>query len=178
MAPRAASKVEVPEWLRTHYALVDEARLDEYMEDFSDDAELRFGAEPVLRGKEAIRARFAAGHATRKAHHDYHNVWEAGDTTIVEFDAVYTFPDGATVSASALVIIERSGRVDRGVARLHGSDAVSALSRGSEPVLVPQNIVLLFADVSGTGCATSQCSTILPSSKRKMSTTATPGSPG
>jgi ketosteroid isomerase-like protein len=111
MAPRAASKVEVPEWLRRHYELVDGARLDEYMEDFADDAELRFGADPVVSGKEAIRARLAAGHAARRSHHDYRNVWEAGDTTIVEFDALYTFPDGDTVSTSALVIIERAGEL-------------------------------------------------------------------
>ncbi len=111
MAPRAAANVEVPEWLRKHYVLVDAAALDEYIEDFSDDAELRFGADPVVRGKDAIRARFAAGHAARRAHHDYRNVWEADDTTIVEFDAIYTFPEGDTVSATALVIIERPGEL-------------------------------------------------------------------
>jgi hypothetical protein len=36
-----------------------------------------------------------------------------------------------------------------------------------------QNIVLAFLEVAGTGCSTSQCSTILPSaSKRKISTPA------
>jgi ketosteroid isomerase-like protein len=109
MAPDAAAKVEVPEWLRRHYELVDAAALDEYIEDFSDDARLRFGADPVVTGKEAIRARFAGGHAARRTHHEYRNVWEAGSTTIVEFDARYTFPDGETVSANALVIIEREG---------------------------------------------------------------------
>ena len=42
----------------------------------------------------------------------------------------------------------------------------------------PQNIVLLFAGFSGTGCTTSQCSTILPSSSLKMSTIALPRVPG
>ena len=41
-----------------------------------------------------------------------------------------------------------------------------------------QNIPLLFAGFSGIGCTTSQCSTILPFSSRKMSTMATPRSPG
>ena len=107
MTPGGATKVEVPEWLRTHYELVDAGALDEYMEDFADDAELRFGADPVVKGKEAIRARLAAGHAARRAQHDYHNVWEADGTTIVEFDARYTFPDGST----------RTVDVQQGVAR-------------------------------------------------------------
>jgi hypothetical protein len=37
-----------------------------------------------------------------------------------------------------------------------------------------QNIVLALADVSGIGWITSQCSTTLPCSRRKMSTTASP----
>lgn len=42
-----------------------------------------------------------------------------------------------------------------------------------------QNIVLPFADVSGIGCSTSQCSTTLPSaSRRKMSIPAQSRSPG
>ncbi len=37
-----------------------------------------------------------------------------------------------------------------------------------------QNIVLALAEVSGIGWITSQCSTTLPPSSRKMSTTASP----
>src|SRR5882672_12721633 len=43
----------------------------------------------------------------------------------------------------------------------------------NEGRIVYQNIVLALLEVAGTGCSTSQCSTILPSaSKRKMSTPA------
>ncbi len=41
-----------------------------------------------------------------------------------------------------------------------------------------QNIPLVLADLAGTACITSQCSTIRPSSTRKMSTTACPRSSG
>ena len=41
-----------------------------------------------------------------------------------------------------------------------------------------QNIVLSLAAPSGMGCSTSQCSTILPFSTRKRSTTAVPRSSG
>src|SRR5271155_635753 len=44
--------------------------------------------------------------------------------------------------------------------------------------LVAQNIPLELAEVSGMFCRTSQCSTIFPSTKRKKSATASPGSPG
>src|SRR5882672_4137147 len=47
------------------------------------------------------------------------------------------------------------------------------LRLGTEDGIDDQNIVLLFLEALGTGCSTSQCSTILPSpSKRKMSTPA------
>jgi ketosteroid isomerase-like protein len=107
MPASSTSRVDVPEWLRSHYELVDAARLDEYLEDFTDDAELQFGADPPLRGKEALRERFAAGHARHALRHTFRNVWEAGETTIVEFDAVYTYPDGEVVSTAAVVIVER-----------------------------------------------------------------------
>src|SRR5437763_5958613 len=41
-----------------------------------------------------------------------------------------------------------------------------------------QNIVLSLAEVSGTSCMASQCSTIFPSWKRKRSKTATPAVAG
>ncbi len=58
-----------------------------------------------------------------------------------------------------------------------GQFRVRALSRNPgkhrELSIDDQNIVLLFLEALGTGCSTSQCSTILPStSKRKMSTPA------
>src|SRR5258705_7371240 len=47
------------------------------------------------------------------------------------------------------------------------------VSASNEGRIVYQNIVLALLEVAGTGCSTSQCSTILPSaSKRKMSTPA------
>src|SRR6185295_12659666 len=56
-----------------------------------------------------------------------------------------------------------------------GQDAETTTDRGESH----QNIVLPLADLSGTTCNTSQCSTILPpSSRRKMSMPAQSWSPG
>ena len=45
-------------------------------------------------------------------------------------------------------------------------------------ILVTQNMPLELRDFSGIGWRTSQCSTILPCSSRKISTTANPSSSG
>ena len=59
--------------------------------------------------------------------------------------------------------------------------AVAMLDAGSRPppaFWVTQNIGWSLAALSGTGCKTSQCSTTLPSSKRKKSAAAVPRSSG
>jgi len=97
----------VPDWLRRHYEAVDAARLDDYLADFADDAEIRFGAGPVVRGKEDVRAALAAGHARHAMRHEFLNVWEAGSTTIAEFSVMYTYADGRVESVPALTVLER-----------------------------------------------------------------------
>ena len=54
----------------------------------------------------------------------------------------------------------------------------SSSSNGRAAPLECQNIPLLLAGFSGISWMTSQCSTILPFSSRKMSTIATRGRPG
>src|SRR5919199_532170 len=60
--------------------------------------------------------------------------------------------------------------------------AVAALDRHVRPappaLRVTQNMGWSLAALSGTGCKTSQCSTTLPSSKRKKSAAAVPRSSG
>jgi ketosteroid isomerase-like protein len=99
----------VPDWLRRHYAAVDDARLDDYLADFADDAEIRFGAGPVVRGKADVRAALAAGHARHDMRHELLEVWESGTTTIAEFSVTYTYPDGRVETVPALTVLERPG---------------------------------------------------------------------
>jgi ketosteroid isomerase-like protein len=98
----------VPDWVRRHYLLVDAAELDRYIEDFAEDAELRFGSAPPVRGRAAIREALAAGHARHAMRHAYVNVWEQGDITIIEFEVQYTLPGDQIVTLPSLAIVRRT----------------------------------------------------------------------
>ena len=97
----------VPAWVREHYALVDAADVDRYIEDFSEDVELRFGSHPPVRGRAAVREALAAGHAAHAMAHTVVGCWESGDTTILEFDVVYAYPDGDRRRVPSVALIRR-----------------------------------------------------------------------
>jgi len=97
--------IDVPTWLRTHYELVDAGLLEEYLDDFAENVELRFGALPPVRGKDAVRAALARGHDAHAMSHEFVNVWEAGTTTIVEFAVTYTYPGGASRTTPVVTIL-------------------------------------------------------------------------
>ena len=104
----------VPQWARDHYALVDAAAVDAYIEDFDPEIELRFASSPPVRGRAAVRDALAAGHARHEMAHTFVGCWEDGDTTILEFDVVYTHPDGHTRGMPSVAILRRgaSGLID------------------------------------------------------------------
>jgi ketosteroid isomerase-like protein len=103
----SAASIEVPEWLRRHYELVDAGRLDDYRADFANDVELRFGHAPAIDGIDAVAERLAAGHARHAIAHTFEHVWQAGDTTIVEFSVTYTYPDGRAETTPVMTVLER-----------------------------------------------------------------------
>ena len=104
---------DVPHWLRDLYRLVDAGELDRYLDEhYAEEAELRFASGPLVRGRAAIRAALAHGHAAHAMRHEFRNVWQSGATTIVEFDVRYTFADGSVLDTQSLAILERAdGRV-------------------------------------------------------------------
>ena len=99
--------VDVPAWVREHYALVDAAEVDRYVTDFAPDVELRFASHPPVHGREAVRDALAAGHAEHDMAHTVINCWEVGDTTILEFDVVYTYPDGHGHAVPSVALVRR-----------------------------------------------------------------------
>jgi ketosteroid isomerase-like protein len=105
---RRPALAEVPDWVREHYALVDSGDVDRYITDFAADAELRFASHPPVHGRAAIRDALAAGHAEHDMAHTVINCWEVGATTIVEFDVVYTYPDGHSHTVPSVALIERN----------------------------------------------------------------------
>ena len=100
--------VVVPEWVREHYALVDAAALDRYIDDFAPDVELRFASNPSVRGRDAARTALAAGHAEHDMAHTVVGCWSVGDTTILEFDVVYTYRDGHSHTVPSVAIARRN----------------------------------------------------------------------
>ena len=108
-------QVSVPGWLREHYRLVDQGRLDDYCRDFTDDIEIRFGSNPPMRGLDSVRTALARGHE-RGMHHVFERVWTAGSTVIVEFTVTYTLADANEITLPVVSVIERRGEL---VSRLH-----------------------------------------------------------
>jgi hypothetical protein len=114
MTVSRAPAADVPQWVRDHYALVDAADLDAYIEDFDPQIELRFASAPSISGREAARTALARGHAEHAMAHTVINCWEVGETTILEFDVIYTYPDGRSHAAPSVALIHRgaSGLID------------------------------------------------------------------
>jgi ketosteroid isomerase-like protein len=107
-SPRPAL-ADVPTWVREHYALVDAADVDRYVESFAPDVELRFGWHPPVHGRATVRDALAAGHAEHAMAHTVINCWEVGDTTILEFDVLYSYPDGQSDLVPSVALIRRDG---------------------------------------------------------------------
>jgi ketosteroid isomerase-like protein len=105
---------DVEDWIRDLYALVDRGEVDRYLDEYyAEDARLRFASAPVVQGKPAIREALGHGHEAHDMAHTFRNVWQQGDTTIIEFDVRYTFRDGNALDTQSLAILERSedGRI-------------------------------------------------------------------
>ena len=99
---------EVLDWLRELYRQVDAADLDRYLERYADDAELRFGSAPAVKGKAAIREALAQGHQRHDMAHTFRNVWTVGQTSVCEFDVRYTSnQSGRVVEIPSLAIVHR-----------------------------------------------------------------------
>jgi hypothetical protein len=111
MSEAVQASVDVPEWLIDHYALVDAGDVDRYAADFGPDIIIRFGAQPEVRGLDAVRAALAAGHRRHTMEHTFVNVWETDGTAIIEFEVRYTFPDGAVEIVPSLAVIDHVQQV-------------------------------------------------------------------
>ena len=100
--------MSVPEWVVDMYREVDAGNLDGYIDDFAEDASLRFGSGPLIEGKSAVREALAHGHRAHGMRHQISGAWEVGETTIVEFDAQWIMPDAEIRAFPAVTIYERS----------------------------------------------------------------------
>ena len=106
-ATRRTPLAGVPAWVREHYALVDAGDVDRYVQDFAQDVELRFGSHAPVRGRAAVRDALAAGHAEHEMAHTIVGCWEVAETTILEFDVLYTYRDGGRELVPSVALIQR-----------------------------------------------------------------------
>lgn len=93
-----------------YYDAVDNLRLDEFMDRHTDDAVIRFGNNPPVQGKAAIRETIGGFWSMLNGmQHTVKNRWDVDDTTILEADVKYDLKDGRTVEVPCASILERSG---------------------------------------------------------------------
>jgi ketosteroid isomerase-like protein len=107
MTTSATEPTAVPDWVRDMYTQVDAGAVDRYIDLFDDDAELRFGSAPAVRGKETIRAALKAADSGHQLQHTLLNCWQVDDMTILEFDVNYHYDDGTSASFPAITLLRR-----------------------------------------------------------------------
>jgi hypothetical protein len=97
-------------WLSDYLADVDAMRVDEWLARHTEDVVFRFGNQPPMVGKTAVRegvSGFFSGLAGLQ--HTFVEVWDEGDATILEHVATYTRPDGLVVDIPTTGIYRRRG---------------------------------------------------------------------
>jgi ketosteroid isomerase-like protein len=103
-----SERVQVPDWLREHYARVDANDFASVLGGFSDRIEVRFGNRPPAAGREAVSQLLADVHRSfESSRHRFTNVWQQGNTTLIQFDVTYTLHDGWTVPMGTFTVLER-----------------------------------------------------------------------
>lgn len=101
---------KAPQWLRDYYDDVDNMRLEPYLDHHVDDVVVQFGNNPRAHGREQVGG--AIGHFWELIDGLEHNVvevYEAGDTTILEAVIDYTRKDGEVVSVPCTTLLRRAG---------------------------------------------------------------------
>ena len=84
---------------------IDSMEPERFAQHLSQDATMRFGNAPPVRGRDAIRDAWASFCETLDGvHHDIIEQWHAGDATIVEASVSYTRKDQSVVTVPVATI--------------------------------------------------------------------------
>jgi hypothetical protein len=96
------------------FADIDALRADEYVARLSPEVVFRFGnADPIV-GREAVKEAIEGFWTTIAGlKHNILNVWEVGDTSIVQIDVDYKRHDGKVVTVPNLDILVFDGDLVR-----------------------------------------------------------------
>jgi len=100
---------------RAFYRAVDAMDLEGFLGFVHPEATMRVANWPVVSGTENIRALVeGAWRQWRVLRHRIENVWEEGDTTIVEAMIDHTLADGRDVTTPCVTIVQwRNGKLFR-----------------------------------------------------------------
>lgn len=105
------------DWLREFYDHVDRGGLDAVAELVTDDLEFRIANSPAIRGREAVIEAERAFLTTIAAHtHEFVEVFNDGDTTVLEAVVTYTRLDGTALDVPCATVLRRRGDL---VASIH-----------------------------------------------------------
>jgi ketosteroid isomerase-like protein len=84
---------------------IDSMEPERFAQHLSQDATMRFGNAPPVRGRDAIRDAWASFcESLDGVHHDIIEQWHAGDATIVEASVSYTRKDQSVVTVPVATI--------------------------------------------------------------------------
>jgi ketosteroid isomerase-like protein len=98
------------ELVRRLYTAVDAGDIEGYLSQLTPDVWFRFGNQPPVVGRAALRAaleQFYAGLTTLS--HANTGVWRVDDTIIVEADVTYTRLNGSTITLPAVTVYRLQG---------------------------------------------------------------------
>ena len=98
------------QWITDYYQDVDNLRLDEYVRRHTDDVVVKFANTAV--GKDQVRQAIGGFfQSIGGMRHSFINVYEEGDTAILELEIDYTRKDGGHVSVPAMSVLHRRGEL-------------------------------------------------------------------
>lgn len=100
------------EWYKTFYADIDNMRMEEFLAGQTDDAIVVVGNFPKAVGKEQIRAGIGGFWSQIGGlKHNFVNVIESGNITVLESMIDYTRKDGAVVTVPCASVLKRRGQL-------------------------------------------------------------------
>lgn len=104
------------DWAKDYYAAVDSMDLEKFAAYHTEDARLRFSNAPRAEGKQALMDGISHFWETINGlRHDFVEVWEEDDTTIVEASITYTRKDDRQVVVPCTTILRKDGDLARDV---------------------------------------------------------------
>jgi SnoaL-like domain len=108
----ATITTEAPQWVRELYAPVDSLDVEGFVGQLTEDVRFRFGNAPATIGQDAVREGLTQLFATIKGmHHNFLQVWEAGDSYSLVLDVDYTRMDDQVVTAPAVTVLHKHGEL-------------------------------------------------------------------